>query len=155
MQESHQHVYTFPSLIKSINTHINTISQSPMMTLKSMGLSPDQFTHILVSLVEEGNWGFKASKKEVKVTFPLIHKEPQVLTLQSIWQEWKQTALYLHGSLCPHGQNNGTCTNLLHREAPSQMFSGDMSYLPGDRYCFWTGNTAGKARMNWKKEAHF
>ena len=55
MQESHQHVYTFPSLIKSINTHIITISQSPMMTLKSMALSPDQFTHILVSLVEEGN----------------------------------------------------------------------------------------------------
>ena len=71
MQESHQHVYTFPSLIKSIITHIITISQSPMMTLKSMALSPDQFIHILVSLVEEGNWGFKLRKRKWKSPFPL------------------------------------------------------------------------------------
>ena len=55
----------------SLNTHINTISQSPMMTLKSTALSPDQFTHVLVSLVEEGNWGFKASERKWKSSFPL------------------------------------------------------------------------------------
>lgn len=62
-----------------------TISREPHDDAEVYGTLSEQFTHVLVSLVERRNEASKLQKG--KVTFPFIHEEPQVLTPQPVWQE--------------------------------------------------------------------